>query len=183
MIQQSRHSIYVHLPNGESVPLLPQTVAETFALTQCAGEELEPWQLQELAEALIYYLRTDQEENWIEYADLVSALGKLARACGFNSVTVQKDAIVSADLYRMAQSTGYGFELAFFRTIESSIHELRSRNARVVRFVGLRSSVKMLVGARNWCKSCQRMSDEIVAFIRSHMQHWSHERPVIFAVS
>jgi hypothetical protein len=136
-----------------------------------------------MAEALIFYLRNDEQRDSIEFADLVSAVGKLALSCGFPSVTIENDVVVSADLYRMAQSTGYGFELAFFQSIERSIGELRTRNARLVRFVGLRPCVKMLVGAKNWCKTCQRLNDEIVAFIRSHMQHWSHERPVLFAVS
>lgn len=183
MIQRNRYSIYVHLPNGEIIPLLPQTVAETFCKNQPPGGELESWQVQEMACALIHYLRMDLKRDAIELDELISALKELAAVCGFQIGTIVVETVASTDLYHLAQATGYGFELAFFQSVERSIEGFRSRNARLVRFVGLRACVKMLIGARNWCKKCQQMSDEIVAFIRSHMQQWSHEKPIFFAVS
>lgn len=183
MIPRSQQAIYVHLPDGKIAPLLPDVMAEAFCKSQSVSGHLEPWQVQEMVEALIYYLRADLRQETIELEDLISALRELGAVCGFDAETRSEAAVASADLYQLARGTGYGFELGFFQSVERSIQEFRSRDARLVRFVRLRSCVKMLVGAKNWCKSCQRLSDEIVAFIRSHMQQWSHERPILIAVS
>jgi len=183
MIPQDRYSITVHLPGGGSLLLLPHVVAEAFSKGQPLGGEIEPWQIQEMAEALIYHLRVDLKRDAIGFDELVSALKELAVACGFQTTTIAVETIVSADLYVLAQDTGYGFELAFFQSIERAIRDFRAGHARLIRFVGLRACVKMLVGARNWCKKCQRLSDEIVEFIRSHMQLWPQQEAVVFAVS
>jgi hypothetical protein len=182
MIQLNNHSIYMQMPGGQKQPLFAHDVAMSFCESQplCAG--LEPWQVEEIAEALIYHLRINLKRETIAFGEFVETLSKLAMVCGVNA-NPNTDPIPSANLYRLAQDTGYGFELAFFQNIERAIGEFRDRGARVMRFTELRPCVKMLVGAKSWGKSCQRLNDEIVDFIRERMLRAAEFEPITFVVA
>jgi hypothetical protein len=180
MIQQNQHSIYLELSNGEKVPLLAETVAGAFSKSPALGTGVEPWQVEEMAHALIYYLRADLKRESISLDEFVVALSGLTVVCACDGAG---SSIVSADLFQLAQEAGGGFELGFFQSVERAIQGFRKRHARLVCFVGLQSCVKLLVGAKNWGRTCQRVNDDIVNFIRSRMLQSSGSEPVVFAVA
>ena len=182
MIQLNHYSIYVQLSNGEQMPLLAEDVAKSFCQSQPLSAGLEPWQVEEIAAALIHHLRVNRKQENVAFGDFIVALSNLVSVCGLNA-TMDSKALPCTNLYRLAQDTGYGFELAFFESVKQSIQQLRDCKARVIRFVGLRSCVKLLVGAKNWCKTCQRLNDEIVGFIRSHMLRLGESDSVTFLVA
>jgi hypothetical protein len=183
MIQQNHHSIYLLLPNGEKLPLLAHSVAINLCQENTADGGMESWQIEEMAEALIYHLRVDLKRDTIPLEEFAAALSKLTAICGGNDAALQASIVPATDLYELAQATGGGFELGFFQSVERAIQEFRQRNTRLVRFVRLHSCVKLLVGAKNWGKSCQRVNDDIVSFIRSRMLQDAEKAPVVFAVS
>src|SRR5437773_1161564 len=58
------------------------------------------------------------------------------------------------------------FELVFFPRLRDELRKSLQESPGVVRFQGLRSCVKQLVGAHRWSPRCQKLSDQIVAFLR-----------------
>ena len=183
MIPSIRYPLLVQMPDGKQVPLQAQAVIEAFCDNQRERGGLERWQIEQIAEALIHYLRVDLKRDSVEMGEFVWALSALVSSFEERTRGESIAIVHSADLYHLAQETGYGFELAFFREIERVIAEMRRSRARNIQFTRLRPCVKLLLGARNWCRSCQDLSDEIVGFIRHRMLQQNEDDPVSFAVS
>lgn len=183
MIQLNPRSICLHLPHGETVPLLAKSVVHAYCEQKPLGIDMESWQLEEVAHALIHYLRVDLHRDTIAADDFFEALSTLVIVVGDHPAQKSEEPIQSANLYHMAQEPGCAFELAFFRAVQRATREFKAQRTRLIRFVGLRPCVKLLLGAKNWGKSCQRLSDEIVDFIRRQMIHGTNSTAIAFAVS
>lgn len=183
MIQLNTDCIYLHTAGGEPQPLSSPVIVEAFTKSGLVQAHIETWQLEEMAQALIHYFRHDLQIETVEAEDFARALAALSviMAC---KPTEEKAAYVhSTNLYHLAQQSGCAFELGFFGAIERSIAELKRTRARLIRFESLRPCVKLLTGAHHWGKSCQRLSDDIVVFIRKHMLQQAAGDPIAFAVS
>ena len=71
----------------------------------------------------------------------------------------------SINLATLAQQAP--FEILFFQQLASLVDEKVTSLASALRLEGLRSCVLALTGSASWRNSCQRLSDEIVHFIRA----------------
>jgi hypothetical protein len=70
------------------------------------------------------------------------------------------------DLRKLAFESGKGFELIFFPRLRDELRKSLQESPGVIRFQGLRSCVKQLMGAHRWSPRCEKLSDQIVAFLR-----------------
>ena len=70
------------------------------------------------------------------------------------------------NLKPIAESTGRGYELAFFGRLRSLMQAQLSQAPEMVRVHGLRPSVKILLGARRWNERCQQLNDQILDYLR-----------------
>lgn len=168
---------------GNQATLHVDSVVKAFCSdpSRCAG--LESWQIEQIAEALVYHLRVDLHQETVELGQFLEALSLLTALVASQPVFAEGRRVRRVDLLALAQAGGCGFELGFFRSMDGLLGDLHRRQVRLVQFVNLRACVKQLLGVRVWGRSCQRLHDEIIGFIRSHMQRGAGSASVAFAVS
>jgi hypothetical protein len=66
----------------------------------------------------------------------------------------------------VAQSSG-GFELGFFRQLDTALRAVADEELSIVRLCGLRACVMQLRGAHRWGASCRQLAEEIVGYVRA----------------
>ena len=71
-----------------------------------------------------------------------------------------------ADLARLVTEDSGSLELLFFPRLRDELRIRLRHSPKLVRFRGLRVCVKQLAGARRWSSRCERLQDQIVAYLR-----------------
>lgn len=74
---------------------------------------------------------------------------------------------VTVCLIGAAMEAGNGFELAFFERLRGELMHLRAAGAEEIRFTGVRESSLILRGCDKWNKHCEKLHDEIEAFLKA----------------
>jgi len=150
------------------IPCLPGAVAIELAGASAAGIPSEL--IQNAAVGVLHYFRVDQGRETVSVGEFAQALAKVLRGFGLHielEAPQHEDVRVGeADLRRLACESGKGFELAFFSRLRQEIEGYLDQSPRLIRFVGLRSCVKQLAGARRWSPRCQALNDQIVDYLR-----------------
>ena len=95
-------------------------------------------------------------------------LEKVLRGLGFDVVSEEPAApkISEGDL-RHIVTAGNGCELFFFQTLREDLKSRLKQSPQVVAFRGLRGCVKTLLGAERWSAKCEKLSDQIVEYMRT----------------
>jgi hypothetical protein len=122
----------------------------------------------EVARAVLHYLSHDFRRTKIERETLELILRRSLTGIGCPAIARHFELISSApsiNLATLAQQAP--FEILFFQQLASLVDEKVSSLASALRLEGLRSCVLSLTGSSSWRNSCQRLSDEIVHFIRA----------------
>ena len=71
---------------------------------------------------------------------------------------------------RAAREAGNGFELVFYQKLQEEIDDLHARGAEEFHFTELRESARILRGAGQWTPHCNRIHQEILAFLQNIAQ-------------
>ena len=157
------------LATGESVRLSPEMIS-----VQISGEAapiIPPEMLKECVSAVFHYFKHELGRDSVSVAEFSRALERVLRRFGAGGVRPEAfDCIApafEADLRRLAQISGKGFELQFFPRLRDELNKQLHHPVEVVRFHGLRGCVKQLAGARRWGNRCQALRDQIVAYLRA----------------
>jgi hypothetical protein len=143
----------------------------------CAAEACgrgDFWMAGDVAHGLVDYLEHAYEGTAIDLPELIGKLKRLLEQIDCKDVAGHLDASpppMPVELTGLATDAGNGFELFFFRLLDSHITSLAQVGVREVRLTGMRSCVRQLRGARRWRRDCDRLVDEILAFIRSKAMH------------
>jgi hypothetical protein len=66
--------------------------------------------------------------------------------------------------------------------LRDELHQQLRHSPQIIRFRGLRGCVKQLAGARRWSIRCQRLSDQIVDFLRQCLTTESGVQPCALVV-
>ena len=152
---------------GENIPCSVHHV--TVELLQAAAVGLEEEVVQNATEAILHYFKTDLGQSIVSLGDFSAALERVLQVLGVTPTQEGKTLprVAEADLGVLARESGEGFELLFFQRLR---HELRLKlehSPQVLRFRGLRGSVKYLTGAKRWSTRCQNLNDQIVDYLRT----------------
>lgn len=70
----------------------------------------------------------------------------------------------------LAQASG-GFELGFFRQLDTALRAVADEELSIVRLCGLRACVMQLRGAHRWGASCRQLAEEIVGYVRTRVSN------------
>jgi hypothetical protein len=168
MITLAENCLLFRLANGESVPFSPDMLS--VEIMGEAAQTLDDEFVIHAAKAVFHYFRQELGRQSVTVGEFAGALEKVLR--GFNPES--RDSHQSggdlkgswSDLCRLAQESGKGCELFFFPRLRDDLREQLGRNPGLVRFRGLRSCVKQLVGAQRWTPRCQSLEEQIVDFLR-----------------
>jgi hypothetical protein len=168
MIELHPHCKIVQSQHPHSPPL----ALDRFSI-ELAGESasnVDPAVVQHAAEAVLHYYRHEMERRTITIEEFTDALQHVLRGIGLKvTASISPLAPLSeavADLTRLAEEAGEGFELAFFARLRDVLRAGLTDGPQLVRFRGLRRCVKQLAGARRWNGRCRRLHDQIVDYLR-----------------
>jgi hypothetical protein len=178
MIALHNDCLVFQLYNGESVPCSPDMIA-----VEIVGEAsglLEPETLRHAAASVFHYFKTELARETVTIGEFSLALEKALLHLGYtihaHTVTGDADGVCNADLGRLARETESSLELLFFPRLRDELRIRLQASPRMVRFRGLRGCVKQLAGARRWSNRCERLQDQIVAYLRGCLTAESEHR-------
>jgi len=134
--------------------------------------------VEEICAGIVQYLETKCPLRLLQLDDLFARLRKMLVKIGCTPIAEKLEPLappVTVSLVRVAMEVGNGFELGFFEMLRGELAELRSAGAEEIRFVGLRESVLILRGDRQWNKRCEALLQEIQAIIAA----WDREQTAV----
>lgn len=168
MIQLRSDCLVFESPDSEGVPC----AAEELALT-LMGDALSPSDrevLRQAAMAVLYYFKNELGRDTITLGEFSLALERVLHGFGLRlprpSQPPVPPRIADSDLRHVAFASGAGGELFFFPLLREELRRRLAERPEVIRFTGLRGCVKQLASARRWTRECQRLSEQIVDFLR-----------------
>ena len=159
---------------GENIPCSVADVSVELVGAALGGVDEEI--IQNAAQAVLYYFKTELGRTSVTIGEFTEALEKALRGLGLeiNSATpemVSPPRVLEYDLQHLAgESETAGFELIFFSRLRAELRLKLNQSPQVLRFRGLRGCVLQLSGAKRWSVRCQSLSDQIVDFLRTCLQ-------------
>lgn len=154
--------------SGENVPCSAQQV--TLELLGEAVNQIDEAIVQNAAHAVLHYFRSELNRTFVTIGEFAETLANVLRNLGLQVETTNSAEgpslrrVVDRDLRPLVAGGEHVCELVFFQMLRA---ELRDHIATdILRFNGLRSCVKQIVGAQRWGPRCQRLSDQIVDYLR-----------------
>jgi hypothetical protein len=182
MIQLKPDCLIFSTADGQQIPCSAEDV--TVELMGDSTQIIDPDIIRNAAAAVLHYFKTELKRDHVSVAEFSEALEKVLRSFGFNvsydegeSGVAPRKHIVESDLRELACNAGKGCELFFFNQLREQMISKLEADPDVVRFSGLKSCVKQLVGVRRWTDRCQSLSDQIVEFLRCvlNSEHKDHD--------
>lgn len=167
MILLRSDCLVFEMSNGDYIPCSVSTV--TVELMGQAIEHLDREVVQHAAAAVLHYFHHELQRTTVTLSEFTEALETALRGLGLNVTCDSPPKPVRAaesDLRRIATDAGNDFELGFFTRLREEVRKEVHAAPEMIRFSGLRSCVKQLSGAHRWCPRCERLSDQIVEFLR-----------------
>ena len=168
MIQLHSDCLVFKSETGQAIPCSAELV--TIELIGEAANLLDPDLLRNAAAAVLHYFKEELGRSTVSMSEFSQALEHILRTFGlmvdFPDPTPTTPRISDLDLRKLAFESGKGFELVFFPRLRDELRKSLQESPVVVRFQGLRSCVKQLIGAHRWSRRCEQLSDQIVAFLR-----------------
>ena len=168
MIQLHSDCLVFKSETGQAIPCSAELV--TIELIGEAARLLDPDLLRNAAAAVLHYFKEELGRSTVSMSEFSQALEHILRTFGlmvdFPDITRKTPRISDLDLRKLAFESGKGFELFFFPRLRDELRKSLQESPGVVRFQGLRSCVKQLIGAHRWSPRCEKLSDQIVAFLR-----------------
>ncbi len=174
MIQLNPDCLIFRTADGDNIPCSAELV--TIELIGEAAGMLDPEIIENASAAVLHYFKKELGRNSVTVAEFSEALEKVLRNFGLVVKKVEERTnaarklpqVVDDDLRTIACESGKGFELFFFSNLREHLRtKLASGSPEIIRFNGLRSCVKQLIGAQRWSQRCQVLNDQIVEYLRT----------------
>src|SRR5436305_2945921 len=142
------------------------------AITRAAHEAGYPswWLTDHVTESIAFYLHLRNDENVVAFTQLSQTVRYVLRAIGYKEIVPFFEPApppISISLLDIAYHAGAGYELAFFDLLEKRINNLIEIGADNLQLCSLQPCVKQLRGVNTCTRSCDRLREEIVCFVRA----------------
>ena len=181
MIKLHSDCLVFETPGGDRIPCSAEAVS--VELLGDSAAVIDPEIVRNAAAAVLHYFRVEQGRETVSVGEFMAALKTALRGLGLNlseagepvatTTTIESTEAVPVaarvtemDLRTLAAESGTTFELSFFPRLRAVMGEQLNQAPGVLRFIGLRSCVKQLTGARRWTQRCEALSDQIVLYLR-----------------
>lgn len=172
MIQLRSDCLVFQTSAGQTIPCSVESLT-----VECIGEAadwLDPEIIRHAAAAVLHYFKHELGRTSVSVGEFSLALEGILNSFGLQirsaAVTQTGPRVAESDLRKLAFESGKGFELVFFPRLRDELRLRLSESPRVLRFKGLRSCVKQLIGAQRWSARCQKLNDQIVDYLRGCLQ-------------
>ena len=168
MIQLHPDYLLFETSQGQIIPCSAELVAVELIGDSSGSVDAEL--VKQAAAAVLHYFREDIGLTTVTVGEFSRALANALNALGIRieSPDVEEVGPVSSyDLRRLIVGPDNALELGFFPLLREELRNRLERSPQVLRFHGLRSCVKQLVGAKRWSHRCQTLNDQIVDYLRA----------------
>jgi hypothetical protein len=166
MIALAADCLVFEMARGESIPLSVEMIS-----VELMGETAELFDaefVKHASHAVFHHFKNDLGKKSVCVAEFAEALEKVLRGFALvpQNVVNPPRKVMETDLRQIAFESGKGCELFFFPRLREEFDAQMRQSPAVLRFRGLRSCVKQLVGARRWTPRCERLGEQIVEYLR-----------------
>jgi hypothetical protein len=178
------------------MPLLRQSESEHCPIRQewlcfCLRRAAERagynrwWLAEHVAASVMSYLSRTYEGNVVTIKQLRGIVGSALQAIGYAEVALRLDVIgppFELSLSELAEEAGPGYELAFFRLLKERIEPALSDSASNLEVYGLQSCVRRLQSVKTWSHECSQLRNEIVSFLRAHLERADAKGDILLTI-
>ena len=169
MIWLGSEYLMFKMPSGESVAFSSEAIAVEI-VDETEGD-LDVNMVKQAANAVYHYFKHELGRQIVTVGEFAAAMEKALEGFEISIVSTKTERppaahVAEADLRRIVQESGRGFELNFFPRLRDELKLQLLASPKVVRFTGLRSCVKELTGAKRWSARCALMEEQIVHYVR-----------------
>jgi hypothetical protein len=131
------------------------------------------WLAEHVTASVLCHLSKTYGNNVVTPKQLREIAVCALQAIGYAEVALRLDAVVppfELSLSDLAAEAGPGYELAFFRLLKERIQPALSDCALSIEVYGLQSCVRHLQSVKTWTRGCSLLRNEIVHFLRAHLE-------------
>jgi len=179
MIQLKPDCLVFQTTDGDQIPCSAEWI--TLELMGEGAAWIDPAILHNVSAAVLHYFKHELSRDFVSVSEFVIALDKALRGFGLSvfadsepgRAPAGEKCVLDLNLEELAGIAGKGFELLFFPHLRQELRNKMGQSPHVLRFHGLRSCVKQLIGTERWTRRCQNLNDQIVDYLRSC---WQTER-------
>jgi hypothetical protein len=169
MIQLHPDCLIFQTSDGQNIPCS----AEVVTIELVGDSTLDPDMVREAAAAVVFYFKNELKRDHVSVEEFSRALQRVLTKFGYEVTGTDAEALADGpgspatlNLPELASASGKGFELIFFPRLRAELRTQLKDAPNRVRLLGLRTCVKQLAGRRRWCPTCERLSDQIVDYLR-----------------
>jgi hypothetical protein len=158
------------------------------SLLQAANKAGYPqwWLAEHVTESIATYLRLRFDENVVALPRLAKAVQSVLQVIGYAEVASHYEPSpppLKVSLFEIARAAGSGYELAFFELLGRTIQEMLTANSTRLELFALERCVKQLRAKKVWCRDCDALRAEIVAFVREQIDLNQTGQEIVFSLS
>jgi hypothetical protein len=160
-------------------------------LEQCLEEAAfaagyEEWPAEDVARSVTAFFLAERAENPYSLEAFTSTVHRVLRGIGYDEVApfFLRDGLeLRVSLLDLAKENPSGFELGFFNSCERACNQLLSGGlASKIAFEQMQPAVKAVLQKAHWCRRCEVVAGDLVAFLRGLLQKLALGRRVTFAI-
>ena len=167
MIALQSDCLIFQLTNGESVPCSAEMIS--VEIVGNGDSLIPPEMLHHAAASVFHYFKVDLERESVTVGEFAIALEKAMQGLGLTLFADEREPrpqTLETDLGTIARDPADTLELFFFQRLRDELRTQLRQAPRVLRFRGLRDCAKRLAGAQRWSARCEKMQEQIVAYLR-----------------
>ncbi len=168
MIRLHPDCLIIKISDGEQFPCPAEVV--TMELIGQAVAWMGDETIKNITAAVLHFFREEQEREVVSVAEFSEALENVLRSFGYSvggGASMQRgQSVRNADINDLFRESEGELELELYQRLRSEMKHLLKTAPDELQFCGLRGCVKRVLHARRWSRRCQRLSDQIVAFMR-----------------
>jgi hypothetical protein len=172
MIALPQRLPHVIWKNGRLVPLSEGWLAESIEHAAAAAGHPR-WHLApEVARAIAVYLEDESIAPALPLDYLQEMVRRSLEGIGFSEIARESRIVPPRVSISLTELAGYApYELEFYPLLKQRLTDALDVQVAGVRLEGLRDCSKILDSAGRWRRTCIRISDEIIYFCRTYMNH------------
>ena len=162
----------VRFDDGRIMGFENQWLSEALARAAHRAGYEKWWLAGHVTETVAAYLRNDFDSPAVTLQQLRTAVQSVLQVIGYADVATHFEPLpppVRLSLADLAREAGDGYELFFFRLLQSRLRDIADSPSIRVELFDLQPCVKLLRSAKNWRSDCAGLRAEIVKFVREEL--------------
>jgi hypothetical protein len=127
----------------------------------------------DIRNGILHYLEHKCPWRVLAIEDLFQRMQRMLRRIGCDAIAEHLQPLsppLTVSLARAAREAGNGFELGFFKALQEEMDDLQGRGGEEFCFTEIRESALILRGKTRWCRPCEILHQEILAFLQQFAQ-------------